>query len=164
MNSRFAVARSQSFSWSKLLLLLVLLLSAWLAGSIFSPFAIFSPPAPLASSSGCFVQPGKQVLVAVKASVIETSKKIRQRFDYNGTKCHFDDEVQLDHFPRETFRYSMNNCMLESFVQKVEELCNCSHLVAETKPLKGCTGDGNCFILAPKLIIIQGRYNMLKHT
>ena len=96
----------------------------------------------LASSSGCFVQPGKQVLVAVKASVIETSKKIRQRFDYNGTKCHFDDEVELDHFPRETFRYSMNNCMLESFVQKVEELCNCSHLVAETKPLKGCTGDG----------------------
>ena len=96
----------------------------------------------LASSSGCFLQPGKQVLVAVKASVIETEKEIRQRFDYNGTKCHFDDEVELDHFPRASFRYSMNNCMLESFVQKGEELCNCSHLVAGTKPLKGCTGDG----------------------
>ena len=96
----------------------------------------------LASSSGCFLQPGKQVLVAVKASVIETEKEIRQRFDYNSTKCHFDDEVELDHFPRASFRYSMNNCMLESYVQKVEELCNCSHLVSETKSLEICTGHG----------------------
>ena len=36
----------------------------------------------------------------------------------------------------------MNNCMLESYVQKVEELCNCSDVVAETKPLDVCTGDG----------------------
>ena len=60
----------------------------------------------LASSSGVFVQPGKQVFVAVTATAIETKKEIRQRFDYNGTKCHFDDEVELDHFPRAWYRYS----------------------------------------------------------
>ena len=94
----------------------------------------------LASSSGCFIQPGKQVFVAVTASAVETSKKIRQRFNYNGTKCHFDGEVELDHFPSKC-RYSMNNCMLESYVQQVEEFCNCSHVVAETQPLEVCTGD-----------------------
>ena len=95
-----------------------------------------------ALSSGCFLQPGKEVLVAITATVIKTSKEVRQRFDYTGTNCHFDDEVELDHFPKVWYRYSMNNCLLESYVQKVEELCNCSDVVAETKPLDVCTGDG----------------------
>ena len=105
----------------------------------------------LASTSGIFLQPGKQVLFAVKASVIETKKEIRQRFGYNGTKCHFDDEVELDHFPRAWFRYSMSNCMLESYVQKAEELCNCSHFVAETKLLEVCTGQGMACIDAKNI-------------
>ena len=96
----------------------------------------------LASSSGVYIQPGKEVFVAVTASIIETGKEVRQRFGYNSTKCHFDDEVELDHFPTSWYRYSMNNCMLESYVQKVEELCNCSDIVAGTKRLEVCSGDG----------------------
>ena len=41
--------------------------------------------------------------------------------------------------------------MLESYVQKAEELCNCSHFVAETKLLEVCSGQGMACIDAKNI-------------
>ena len=41
----------------------------------------------------------------------------------------------------------MDNCLTESYIQKIEEACNCSHTTASEKPKRVCTGkDYECEI------------------
>ena len=74
--------------------------------------------------NGLWANPGELTILRVSTHQIKTRRGIR--LDTTKRKCYFDDEVVLNHFPKHSFRYSINNCLVEAFYQKTEETCNCS--------------------------------------
>ena len=70
------------------------------------------------------IQPGETTTIAVQSELVSTEPVIRNRFDAEDTKCYFDGEVILDHFPANKYRYSMKNCLFEAFLQETETKCN----------------------------------------
>ena len=79
---------------------------------------------------------------------MNTTERAISRFsDPVKRNCYTDDEFELSHYSRENgYRYSMNNCMYESLMQKTLFQCNCTpqfYLTSGTQlPLaEMCTGE-----------------------
>ena len=86
----------------------------------------------LSQFHGVNLEPGKEIELSVSTHLIKTYRDIR--FNAEERNCYFDDEIELDHFPSHWFRYSIDNCLLESKFQKIEEICNCTSLLAKSVP------------------------------
>ena len=80
------------------------------------------------------ISPGAYLKIGVSSEVISTDESIRKRFDPDQTKCYFDGEIELDHLPSPTYRYSMTNCLYEAYNQKILDQCNCSVFTAPFNP------------------------------
>ena len=79
------------------------------------------------------IQPGLRSVIAVDTKVITTTEQAKNRFLPHDRKCFYDDEIELDHFPNDQFRYSITNCLAEAYIQAVESFCNCSSNIAPFK-------------------------------
>ena len=86
----------------------------------------------LSQFHGINLDPGKEIEMSVSTHLIKTSRDIR--FNAEERNCYFDDEIELDHFPSHWFRYSIDNCLLEATFQKIEDICNCTSLLAKSVP------------------------------
>ena len=91
--------------------------------------------------NGIEVVPGQYVKIKVSTEVIKTHPDIRM--EASKRFCYFDEEIELDHFPSDWFRYSIDNCLFEAYLQKVEEVCNCTDYIAKSKPNKYEYCDGS---------------------
>ena len=62
--------------------------------------------------NGLAVRPGMISNFGISTYKIETDgQSFRRRIPMAKSKCYFDGEVVLDHFPPEYYRYSMTNCL-----------------------------------------------------
>ena len=120
--------------------------------------------------NGIDVMPGEFLKIRVSSKIIKTSESIR--LDATKRKCYFDGEVELDHYPSHWFRYSIDNCLMEAYFQKIEEICNCSHFIVKNKPsmYEYCEGEekSECLTTAVDNLTIGGQLSFIsrgrKHT
>ena len=123
----------------------------------------------LSEFNGIDVMPGEFLKIKVSSKITKTSESIR--LDATKRKCYFDSEVELDHFPSHWFRYSIDNCLMEAYFQKIEEICNCSHFIVKSKPnlYEYCEGKKmECLTTAIANLTIGGELSFIsrgrKHT
>ena len=90
---------------------------------------------PVVRQQGFYVAPGKMTLVSVKVEETFTTPEALSFFPAAARKCYQDDierpveesEFQPKYFNRKTaFKYTMDNCLYTSMIDKIMTNCNCT--------------------------------------
>ena len=90
---------------------------------------------PVVRQQGFYVAPGETTLVSVKVEETFTTPQALSFFPAAARKCYQDDierpveesEFQPKYFNRKTaFKYTMDNCLYTSMIDKIMTNCNCT--------------------------------------
>ena len=85
-----------------------------------------------------YIRPGHETLVSIIGEKTITTDTALQRFDPESRDCYDENEFNLKHFRNKTgHRYSIDNCLYESLVERIIELysvhCYMEHFIPITK-------------------------------
>ena len=79
---------------------------------------------------GMYIRPGHEPLVSIIGEKTITTDTALQRFDPVSRDCYDENEFNLKHFRNKTgHRYSIDNCLYESLVERIIESCNCTPFI-----------------------------------
>ena len=92
---------------------------------------------------GFHVSPGTETLVAVSASILNTTAQALKNFSPDERDCYSDSEFRFRYLRADLFyRYSIDNCLYEAVTSRIEEQCGCTPSIffGNLKTKRNCVG------------------------